>query len=218
MYYLGNTVTRDGFFSGSHLRAGNKYTIYNEKQIYLAWEYLAKITLSLGIAVFITKYRPILNLYTLSATIYMGSMFLLKVVYDRYLTILGILTVLIILAGTKSTKLPSLTRIFTALFVLLLLIYNYNFSIEFYVLNSQMWKKANNLVNIQGVKKEKISAGYAWNRMNVNLKRDYRYIFSYETKEQNPNLLSYRIIDTISPSYPLNLFNRPVVYLYKRNF
>lgn len=218
MYYLGNTVTRDGFFSGSHLRAGNKYTIHNEKQIYLVWEYLTKIALSLGIAVVITRYKSFLNLYSLSLIAYMGSMTLLKVVYDRYLTILGLLVILIILAGTKNTKLPGFTRVVTMLFTVLLLIYSYNFSIEFFLINNQMWKKANSLVNVQGVKKEKISAGYAWNRMNVNLKRDHRYIFSYEDKEQNPNLSSYRIIDTIKLNYPLNLFNNPTVYLYKRDF
>jgi len=214
MYYFKNTLDRNGFFFGSLL--GNKYHFFYSDQIYFYFELISKITLSVFITGVLFLLRNSLNFYSLFSIIYLGFMVVLPGgVYDRYYLVMIPITILFIL--NLSTNFNKITKLVSVISLFVIAIYTYNFAMDFVLVHNYIWKSARNIVNIRNVNPKTISAGNAWNRTYQNEKLDYRYIFSFEPREVNPKIkCCYEIYFKYEVNYPLNFFEKPVVYFYRK--
>lgn len=218
MYYNESGLTNNGFFSGSTIGGKNKYTIKFGDGVYKTWDTLARIGLAIAVVALVFLNIKMLNYYSIYTIIYTGFMCIMQVVYDRYLMILTPVLILCVIGISKITKFTVSQRVINIAFLLLIVVYSYNYMMDFFLINWNMWHKANLLTERRGIRPERISAGYAWQKTHKNLKNDWRYIFSFENKTQNPFYTNYTVIDTITPNYPLNIFNQPIMYLYRKNF
>lgn len=216
MFYLKNTVNKEGFFYGRSL--GQKYSILHSTEIYNYIELATKVSVAIFLASLIFLYKELINFYFVFAVIYIGFMLVLGGgLYDRYFLPLIPVTILFISSIDNKIHLISKSLIITFLF--LVSFYSYNFAMDFVVLNNKMWEIGNKLYLEQNVAKDLVSAGNGWNRTYLSKTLRYKYVFFFGPRSEDKELsCCFKLKETIEVFYPFNFFKDPKIYLYKREF
>lgn len=209
--YFQNTVERKGFYPRDI--EGTKYGFRFMYDLYSYWELIAKLgACLLATYLFIKllefKLSPV---YIFFAT-YMGILIVTPDMYDRYLLPLITLALLFLFENLSVSR--KVTFVLLVPFLAFILFYSYQFSMDFVIVNNYIWSKSKELVSI-GVPENQIYAGYSWRR-TYGVVATPTYKFSYDSLQTRPeNAYCWVLADKKEIEYPLNMFIKPSIYLYK---
>lgn len=214
-YYFSNGLDRNGFFYGGSL--GEKYGLIYGDQINLIIEYIGKISIALLIASIILIKKDLINFYTVLAFLYLGLMSIMIDLYDRYYLIM--IPVMILGVLGISNQISKLSRFFIVLFLIIMSFYSYNFTMDYVIVNNKMWSRAIELSEGEFSKKVGISPGFGWRRYYYNQQHRYKYMFYFKTREHNKDInCCFKLFEKEEVYFPLSIFDKPIYYLYKREF
>ncbi len=82
-----------------------------------------------------------------------------------------------------------------------------------------MWNTGRKIVETEHLDPKYVEGPNAWKLSFRNYKKDYRYIFSFDSAEVNPQLAKeYQLVSAYEVKYPLNFHINPKVYLWKLRY
>lgn len=214
-YYFSNGLDRNGFFYGGSL--GEKYGLMYGDSINIAIEYIGKIAIALLIVSLFFIRKKLINFYSILAFLYLGLMSVMIDIYDRYYLLMIPVFILAIL--NINPQISKISRFITVVFLILMSFYTYNFVMDYVIVNNKMWSRALELSNGDYDKKVDISPGYGWRRYYYNQKIRFKYMFYFKTREHNKDInCCFKLFEKEEVYFPLSIFEKPVYYLYKREF
>ncbi|KKS03118.1 MAG: hypothetical protein UU64_C0006G0028 [candidate division WWE3 bacterium GW2011_GWF2_41_45] len=210
--YFENTLERKGFYPRGVL--GTKYYFKYMFDLYRHWDSAAKIVLSLFVAYAVLKIKKINGLWAVFTIIYMGVMTVTETYYDRYLLILIPVLIFIILGVNGFGK---VNKFLSVSFLAFLIFYNYQFSMDFILVNKYIWNKSEELVVKYDKEPRRVQGTNAWKLKYLNERRNYVFDFTYDSSEINK---SYRDLYTTEEGkkieFPGSLWVKPYIYLYQK--
>ncbi|KKS16190.1 MAG: hypothetical protein UU80_C0022G0005 [candidate division WWE3 bacterium GW2011_GWA1_41_8] len=211
--YFENTFERTGFYPRGV--DGTKYQFRGIYDLYRYWDLGAKLMFALFVGYLVVSRKWILNYFSVFAVTYIGLLVVTETFYDRYILILVPVAIFYLVSiGIKFNYLKITT---VTLFVAFLAFYGYQFSMDFILVNSYVWKRAEELAISEDIPYKTIQATNAWKLSFRNLDRNYLYNFSYDSQDVNEIYkCCYKLIEEKTIEYPLNFFINPKIYLYKR--
>jgi hypothetical protein len=211
--YFKNTWERMGFYTRG--LSGTKYQFVGNYDLYKYWDLMAKTTIALFISylLIIFEKKKLLDFNLIFAGIYTGLLLLTEVFYDRYLLVIFIPIILFL---TKNILLNNKKIIFGSGFLIFIMFYCYQFSMDFTLVNKYVWNKSQEIVYKENIDPKEIEGTNAWKLVNRNESKNYTYKFSYDSQHVNENFRKYYdLIEKKKIEYPLNFFINSTVYLYK---
>ncbi len=215
MFPLSGVMSKSGFFTGDAL--GIKYQIRVENYVYALWQRLAEIGIFLSGLILLFKRKKLINYYLFYIFLYIGVMLVMVNVYDRYAQPLIAAFLIFLALLFDGLRFDKIQTVVFSVGLILMMIYSYNFGMDFFLLNKRLWDYSNNFSKTQHVNKNDISAGYGWNRVYYNGEDSYKYVFNFQEKDTDTELkCCYTILDTLYIKYPFNFFEDPKVYFYNR--
>ena len=215
MFLLSGVMSESGFFTGDAL--GIKYQIRAENYVYAFWQRLAEIGIFLSALFLFFKRKKLLNYYLFYIFLYIGVMLVMVNVYDRYTLPLVVVFLILLTSLFDELRFDKIQTLVFSIGLILMMIYSYNFGMDFFLLNKRLWDYSNSFSKTQHVNKNDISAGYGWNRVYYNGANSYKYIFNFQEKNTDTELkCCYSVLDTLYIKYPFNFFKDPKVYFYNR--
>ncbi len=211
--YLENVWERRGYYPRSI--GGTKYYFYGIFDLYRYWEISAKITVSGLVAAILFNFKKLINYPFIFMIGYFGLMIVTEKVYDRYLTVL--IPMFILFGITIIQRLERIDLLLLLPFILFMMFYTYQFSMDYIFLNKYIWDKSRNIVNTENILPEKIQGANAWKLNYRNESREYLYDFSYDSPDINEGYKKiYDLKEIHEIDYPLNFFIDSKVYLYRK--
>lgn len=211
--YLDNTFERKGFFPRNI--GGTKYHFYGIYDLYKYWEISAKVLAAVLVSILAIKWKKIFSPVLVMAVMYILVLSVAQKTYDRYLTVLFPLMILVLVKNTpKFSPAASALLLFFNFFLFFM---SYQFSTEFVLVNRYIWDKAEQLSLQNDLPKSQIQATNAWKLTYSDHNKDYFYDFSYDSPKINETYAAeYELIETKVIDFPLNFFINSRIYLYHR--
>lgn len=212
--YFENTFERKGFYPRGIL--GTKYHFKGIYDLYSNLDLISKIAFAGFISFMLLYVKKFKNIWSLYVVLYLGLMAVTETFYDRYLV--GLLPFFILmLLSTTDTKVVTWNRHLIKIFLVFLIFFDYQFSLDFILTNKYVWTKSLELVSEEGVEPYEVQGTNAWKLMNRNPDRNYTYDFTFDSTEVNSVYKNeYSLVDTFHLEFPANLWVSPDIYLYKR--
>src|SRR3990167_2868636 len=106
------------------------------------------------------------------------------------------------------------SSVFIAGFVLFLIFLNYQFAMDFILVNKYVWSRSQELAS--QTEPNLIQGTNAWKMTHRNLAKNYIYNFSYDSLEVNEGYACcYDLVETKEINFPFSIFVEPKIYLYK---
>lgn len=210
--YFENTFERTGYYPrGVH---GTKYQFPGIYDLYNYWDIVAKITLSAFVAYLcLYKLKKALNFYSIYITVYIGMLVATETFYDRYLLILLPIVVFYLLSLKPTFN--KLNKLLLGGFVIFLILFTYQFALDFIKVNKYIWNKSEEIVETENIEPKNIHGTNAW-KLTYRNPGKYTYFFSYDSPEVNSDFATlYNLVETKEIQYPANFFINPKIYLYK---
>jgi hypothetical protein len=209
--YFENVFERTGFLPRT--LTGTKYQFKYNFIYYKYSDLISKIAVAFVFVLLISKYKRLVNVYSISI---FGFIFLMLFAYpffDRYLLYALPLSLLFLTEFYKD-------RIYGKLLIGIFLVYQAYFSYflvnDFINVHNFVWSKSTELAK-NGSAYDMQSSG-AWTNTFGRNRVDPTYIFSYDSLRVNPELgLKYQLIEVYKPDFFGNLFINPKVFLYKKS-
>ena len=212
--YFENTFERTGFYPRGV--EGTKYQFRGIFDLYKYWDIAAKLISVIALVVLVLSKKIKLNIYLIFIVLYGGLLVILERYFDRYLVNIIPFAVFYIVSVVNFSKLKLFIPVISA-FLLFLIFYTLQFSLDFIKVNNYIWEKSSELVKLENISESKIYASHAWNFNYSSSKPTAMYYFTYDSTKVNPELLdSYTLHEEFKIEYPLNFFIEPKVYLYKK--
>lgn len=210
--YLENTFERKGFYPRGVL--GTKYHFRYMFDLYRHWDSVAKIIFAVFLSAVILKFRKIPILWASFLIIYMGVMTVTETYYDRYLVPVLPIVIFFVLGifgyGRKQ-------KFVTLPFLALLFFFNYQFSMDFILVNKYIWNKSEELVIAYEKEPKRIQGTNAWKLKYRNPERNYVFDFTYDNPKVNkPYREWYTLEEVKNIDFPGSLWVSPRVYLYRK--
>lgn len=210
--YFENTFERTGFLPRTV--QGTKYHFTANYDLFKYWDGLSKIILCLTIASFILYRKKVVNLYSIYLFGYLLLMVFTSVFFDRYILNIIPFAILFFLYVYEIND-TKIFKLVTTVFALFLIFFSTQLAIDFVVTHNYIWSKSNELV-LNGTAKDDIFATGAWKKVN-GISRNYKYLFTYDSPEKNPELSStFNLIEKHPTHFPGSIFVDPAIYLYIR--
>ncbi len=215
MYFIAECLGRSGFFYGDTM--GLKYHIINEHVLFTHWQLITEMMVAMFLSFLVFKFKKVFNIYFVYALFYMGVMSIMLRLYDRYMLPLIPIFLLGFLSLFDHLTFSKIARVFMSIGLFVLIFYVYNLAMDFVLLNGTIYANASTIHETLGVKNRDISAGYAWQQNYCNRDENYKYMFYFQplyTRKDWKNV--YEEVGSFEVKYPLNFFDGPKVYLFKR--
>ncbi len=211
--YFENVVERTGFYPRSI--DGTKYYFLGNYDLWRFWDGMSKIGLALLVASFIFRFKRYLNIFSIYIVVYLGLMVITETYYDRY--IYSIIPLIIFFLLSLNQKMLKPIKFAVLLFVLFLGYLSYLFSADFLMVNKYVWAKSTEITHQNNANPNEIRSTYAWRMTYPNQLGNYKYVFSYDNSDINKEYKNnYRLIEAHPISFPLNIFHKPIIYLYEK--
>lgn len=206
--YLIYTVQQNGFFTEN--LHGQKSIFPLNHEIYVVTETLAKVLFIMFLLKIVLndKKRPEFSLiFTLA---YIGVLLISAKVYDRYL-IPGLVTSALFLA--QKHDYTKWGRLLTAVFVMILAFYSYNYESDYFLTNKYVWGRSVELVQQGLATGNQITATDAWRYLYPRSTEIYK--FTYDDPTQGDYSTKFTLVDKKQIEYPLSIWKNNSIYLYK---
>lgn len=211
--YLENTFERKGFYPRGVL--GTKYHFKYMFDLYRYWDSAAKIVFASFLSAALLKFRKIPVLWLSFLIIYMGAMVLTETYYDRYLVPVLPISIFLILNIFGYGRLQ---KFLVPPFLAFLVFLNYQFSMDFILVNKYIWNKSKELVVAYEKEPKRIQGTNAWKLKYRNPERNYVFDFTYDNPEVNKPYREWYTLEEVKKiDFPGSLWVNPKVYLYKKN-
>lgn len=210
--YLENTFERKGFYPRGVL--GTKYHFRYIFDLYRHWDSAAKIIFVAFLSAVILRFRKIPILWASFLIIYMGVMTVTETYYDRYLVPILPIVIFFVLDVFGYDKLQ---KFITLPFLAFLIFYNYQFSMDFILVNKYIWNKSEELVVTYDKEPKRVQGTNAWKLKYRNPERNYVFDFTYDDPKVNkPYREWYTLEEVKNIDFPGSLWVNSKVYLYKK--
>lgn len=210
--YLKNIFTRKGFYEDN--LPGDKYTFPGFFDLFNGLNIIGNVTFVLTISLLVFKFKKIDKFSLIYLTVFSGVMVLSPRIFDRYLIVL--VPVSIILLSGLFKKVKHMNYLIMP-FVLFWLFLGYQFSADNILVNRYVWNKSLEIHNSLGVEKNKINADHSWRQLYPNPSKYREYHFTYKNFGRAAENEEYELIDEFRIRFPLNFYNNPVIYTYKKD-
>ena len=215
IFYFKYTVGTKGFFTEN--LHGTKSNFIFATYIYDVLDFVSKTAFSLLITYLLfykNKKELVINKYMFLLTTYFGLLLISIKIYDRYLLPILLFSILYLV----SLKFLDYINIyFLVSWILLIILYSYNYSQDYIRTNNYVYNKAETLYITEKLEPQQITATDLWRYKYPNTSEPKIYKFTYD----NPNLQNYstdfELIDKKVIDYPLNFWlEKNVIYLYRK--
>lgn len=214
--YFENVFERTGFYpSGIQ---GTKYHFIGNFVMWKYWDLVSKIGIASFVTYILLNLKNKMNIFIVYIGVYLVIMIATQKYYDRYIfTIVPFSCFYLISIKDTFTRLMSLCIV---VFIVFLGFLAYQFSADFLLVNKYVWTKSQELVVSREIRPELVMGTNAWKLTYKNFERNYLYFFSYDSPSVNSDYKdNYNLLESYTPTYPLNFFVNPKIYLYeKKNY
>ncbi len=220
-YYLDNTLERAGFYPRGVM--GTKFYFKGNYDLYIYWDLLAKYFAGFVVIVLVfsvKKLKSQAHLLTFFG-VYFALMLLAEKVYDRYLPPLFLAFLLIISAHFNPSAFSRKSRLcfatFLSSFLAFLMLYSYQFSMDFVLVNKYIWNRSQQLVAQENIPPKLVKGTNAWKLSDYNFERNYLYDFTFDDISVNKKYgEQYDLVERYRVDYLGTLWVDPYIYLYKK--
>lgn len=220
-YYLDNTLERAGFYPRGVM--GTKFYFRGNYDLYKYWDLVAKFFAGfvvVALALSIKKLRSQAHLLTFFG-VYFVLMLLAEKVYDRYLPPLFLAFLLIMSAYFNPCALSKKVHLTFAGFILLflgfLMLYSYQFAMDFVLVNRYIWNRSQQLVDQEKIAPRLIKGTNAWKLSDYNVERNYLYDFTFDDVSVNKKYgEQYDLVEKHRVDFFGSIWVDPYIYLYKK--
>ena len=212
--FFENTFERTGFLPRE--LDGTKYYFRGNFDLYANWELLAKISMSLGLAILILNFKKlnlIKNFNFIFIGLYLSLLLLVEKFFDRYLLPLIVSTILLLIEYIKERQFTLLNYLVFICYFGLFSYFSYFLTHEFVIRNNLIWTKA----LVTKTNPENIKATRPWNSI-YGFISEPEFIFSYDKpKIFLSKYKEYQLDSEYQINYLLNPFVDSKIYLYELN-